>query len=113
LAELKKPENLDTYLCEKCFKNSCIKSTSEIKFGKHLLLRINRFNRFGDKLSDTVKFPTSFEIEGKSINLIAYGVHLGDTIGLHDNDYVHYKAHVKSFDETWIEIDDNTVRTLS
>lgn len=74
---------------------------------------MNRFNRLGDKLSDTVKFPTSFDIEGKLVHLVAYGVHIGDTIGLDAKDYVHYKAYVKSFDETWIEIDDSTVKTLS
>jgi ubiquitin C-terminal hydrolase len=43
--------------------------------------------------------------------LVAYGVHLGNTVGSDDKDYVHYKAYVKT-DIGWAEIDDANVRIL-
>jgi ubiquitin C-terminal hydrolase len=51
-------------------------------------------------------------LEGKEIYLIAYGVHLGDTVGHKAEDYVHYKAYVKT-SAGWIEIDDDNVKILS
>jgi ubiquitin C-terminal hydrolase len=74
---------------------------------------MNRFNRLGDKLSDKIKFPTSFDMEGKLLQLIAYGVHFGNSTGLNVNDQVHYKSYVKGVNETWTEIDDGVIKSLS
>jgi ubiquitin C-terminal hydrolase len=65
LTDFRLIEKLDTYVCDLCLKNSCTKKVTQIKFNKYLLIRMNRFNKFGDKLSDKAKFESSFEIEGK------------------------------------------------
>lgn len=77
-----------------------------------MLLGFNRFNKLGDKLSDPVNIPAELNLERKKFYLAAYGVHLGESVGLNAQDYVHYKAYVKT-STGWAEIDDDKVKILS
>jgi hypothetical protein len=42
---------------------------------------------------------------------VAYGVHLGDTVGLNADNYVHYKAYIKT-NSGWVEIDDAATKLM-
>jgi ubiquitin C-terminal hydrolase len=58
LIDLNSIERLDAnYVCDSCLTNGCTKQIKETKLDKYLLLRFKRFNRFGDKLSDSIKIP--------------------------------------------------------
>jgi hypothetical protein len=70
------------------------------------LIRLNRFNKNLDKLVTEVEMPDIITVDNKVCQLEAYAVHIGNTLGLLENEPIpHYIAIIRQNDE-WVEIND-------
>jgi len=78
------------------------------------MVRFNRFNSKLQKISSPIDIPDVATISTKEMKLIAYIVHIGQTLDSEGTDYSHYIVCLNSGspDNSWIEIDDAKVRVL-
>ena len=112
-------ERIETWKCEKCSGNGCIKTTKTWSLPNYLIIHLKRFTNNGSKIHTHIDFPiddlnlTEYVSKDKSdpnnyiYSLYAVNYHSGTNKG------GHYWSACKNLDKNWYVYNDTDVTKLS
>jgi prolyl-tRNA editing enzyme YbaK/EbsC (Cys-tRNA(Pro) deacylase) len=60
------------------------------------LVQFNRFDSHLQKIADPINIPDTLALNDKDLKLVAYVVHVGQTLDLNGLDYSHYITYINS-----------------
>jgi hypothetical protein len=73
-----------------------VRKVDKTEFGRNILIRLKRFTNNLEKLMTDIDIPDIIMVGEKNFRLEAYAVHVGETLGLSENEPIpHYVAVVK------------------
>ena len=106
LDDFQNKELMDDYKCEKCNKNQCCQSKVLTKLSHILIINLNLYDNYGNKINSKIDIPENVKFNDKSFELYCALCHHGSA------NRGHYTCSIKSDNIKYI-IDDDVIHELN